>query len=118
MSEEINWKELKDKYSPDIYADLKLKERIAVALEKLASTPVQKIIDRRENKLRVEEEVVQDVNKVYNFKYKDGKNKICQKCNSLISFDDYNKETHPWPTHVNEQGHMIGDGSCPAFKGG
>lgn len=53
--------------------------------------------------------------KVYNYKYKDGNEKHCKKCDGLISFDDYDKETHPYPTHVNNKGLIIGDGSCPLY---
>lgn len=54
-----------------------------------------------------------ELGKVYN--YKDGKNKRCNTCDGLISFDDYNEETHPWPTHVDKKGHIIGNGSCPEY---
>jgi len=58
-----------------------------------------------------------DTGKVYNYKFKNGNDKTCTRCNALVSFDDYNKETHPWPTHVNKEGHIIGDGSCPEYGG-
>jgi len=77
---------------------------------------------------RVEEELITpkkkrgakkiEAGKVYEYHYKDGTEKRCKKCHGLISFDDYNKETHPYPTHVDEDGHMIGDGSCPKYDGG
>ena len=58
-----------------------------------------------------------DTSKVYSYKYKNGSNKTCTRCDGLVSFDDFNKETHPWPTHVSDKGQIIGDGSCPEFGG-
>ena len=33
--------------------------------------------------------------------------KPCQRCGGLISWDGYNKETRPYPLHVDEEGHEI-----------
>ncbi len=57
-----------------------------------------------------------EMGKVYNFKYKNGNDKVCKTCKGLISFDDYNKETHPWPTHVDNKGIIIGAGNCLEYQ--
>ena len=40
--------------------------------------------------------------------------KSCYRCNGLISWDK--KIEGKFPTHVDKEGHIIGDGSCPKFK--
>lgn len=59
-----------------------------------------------------------DTSKVYSYKYADGNKRRCNKCQELLSFDDYDKETHPYGTHVDKEGHIIGDGDCSEFDGG
>ena len=49
----------------------------------------------------------------YNYLGKDGHPYTCNKCNGLISWDK-----HPdvrYPIHVDKEGKIIGDGSCPDF---
>ena len=58
-----------------------------------------------------------DTAKVYNYKYADGSKRRCNKCQELLSFDEYNKETHPYGTHVDKDGHIIGDGECTLWEG-
>ena len=38
----------------------------------------------------------------------------CSICGGLISWDNY--PDPKWPVHVNEKGHVKGDGRCPVFK--
>ena len=49
----------------------------------------------------------------YNFLNKAGEPYICNRCGGLISWDKHPTVRHP--IHVNEQGKIIGDGSCPDF---
>ena len=42
-------------------------------------------------------------------------NKPCNKCNGLISWDGYSKENPTLPIHVDENGFIIEDGSCPEY---
>ena len=42
--------------------------------------------------------------------------KSCRTCGGLISFEDY--PNPKWPIHVDANGYIIGDGSCPDFKKG
>ena len=58
-----------------------------------------------------------DTSKVYSYKYADGSKRRCNKCQELLSFDDYNKEIHPYGTHVDQNGHIIGDGECTLWEG-
>ena len=39
----------------------------------------------------------------------------CNRCNGLISWDDYDKETHPYPTHIDSSGNELPDG-CPEYN--
>ena len=48
-----------------------------------------------------------------NKKYKIS-NKPCRTCGGLISFDDY--PNTKWPIHVDKNGNIMGNGSCPKFK--
>jgi len=41
-------------------------------------------------------------------------NKPCNKCNGLISWDGLDKDNPTPPIHVDENGFLIDDGSCPA----
>ena len=41
--------------------------------------------------------------------------KGCNKCNGKITWDNYDKETHPYPDHINEDGELILDG-CPEYN--
>lgn len=43
-------------------------------------------------------------------------NTICNKCNGLISWDDFDKQTHPFSTHVDGKGKIIDDGDCPVWR--
>ena len=38
--------------------------------------------------------------------------KGCNSCGGDITWDNYSKETHPYPDHVNEQGELI---DCPDY---
>ena len=38
--------------------------------------------------------------------------KGCNSCNGNITWDNYNKETHPYPDHVNERGELV---DCPDY---
>ena len=42
-------------------------------------------------------------------------NKPCNKCNGLISWDEYSKENPTLPIHVDENGLIIEDGTCPEY---
>lgn len=59
-----------------------------------------------------------DTSKVYNYKFADGKTRTCNKCHEFLSFDDYHRETHPYGTHVDKDGHIIGVGGCSEWDGG
>ena len=52
--------------------------------------------------------------KVYNFM---GKNApyTCSKCGGLISWDLRPERVHP--LHVDKEGHILGNGDCPAWGG-
>ena len=39
----------------------------------------------------------------------------CKKCGGVITWDNYDKETHPYPDHINEDGELIIDG-CPEYN--
>ena len=58
-----------------------------------------------------------DTSKVYNYRYTDGRERRCNKCQELLSFDDFNRETHPYGTHVDKDGHIVGDGECTLWEG-
>ena len=49
----------------------------------------------------------------YNFLNQHGKPYICKQCGGIISWDKYPDVKHP--IHVNDQGKIQGDGSCPNF---
>ena len=38
--------------------------------------------------------------------------KGCNRCGGKITWDKYDKETHPYPDHVNEDGKLI---DCPEY---
>ena len=59
-----------------------------------------------------------DTARTYNYKFADGKARTCNKCQGFLSFDDYHRETHPYGTHVDKDGHIIGDGGCSEWDGG
>lgn len=42
-------------------------------------------------------------------------NKPCNKCNGLISWDGFDKESPTPPIHVDESGFLIDDGTCPEY---
>ena len=48
--------------------------------------------------------------------HKQGKYKIadkgCNKCGGKITWDNYNKETQPYPDHVDEDGNLM---DCPNY---
>lgn len=73
-----------------------------------AETPKEKIIKKVKGSKKIE------LGKVYDFRRKDGKELICDKCDGLISWDDYPNPKHP--IHVDKNGHIIGDGSCPEWE--
>jgi hypothetical protein len=54
-----------------------------------------------------------DMDDRYNYLNKTGQPYTCNTCHGLISWDKYPDVKHP--IHVNEQGKIIGDGSCPDF---
>lgn len=56
-----------------------------------------------------------EMGKVYNYKGKDGTPYTCNKCGGLISWDE--RPTRLYPMHVDEEGHIVGDGDCPMFGG-
>jgi len=39
--------------------------------------------------------------------------KGCNKCGGKITWDNYDKETHPYPDHVDEDGKLI---DCPEYN--
>ena len=39
--------------------------------------------------------------------------KGCNRCNGKITWDLYDKETHPYPDHIDEDGSII---DCPEYK--
>ena len=56
-----------------------------------------------------------EMGKVYNYKGKDGTPYTCNKCGGLISWDD--RPTRLYPMHVDEEGHIVGDGDCSKWGG-
>lgn len=55
-----------------------------------------------------------NINEIKVIKYEVGK-KPCQRCGGKITWDNYNKETHPYPDHLDEDGEIIPSG-CPEYK--
>ena len=49
----------------------------------------------------------------YSYLDKAGEPHICNRCNGFISWDKYPGVKHP--IHVDKEGKIIGDGSCPNF---
>ena len=39
----------------------------------------------------------------------------CKRCGGTITWDNYDKEKHPYPDHLDENGDIIPEG-CPAYK--
>ena len=56
-----------------------------------------------------------EMGKVYNYKKKDGTPTTCSRCGGLISWDD--RPERIYPMHVDDKGHIVGDGDCPMFGG-
>lgn len=56
-----------------------------------------------------------EMGKVYDYMKKDGTPLTCDRCGGLISWDD--RPQRVYPMHVDEEGHIVGDGDCPNFGG-
>ena len=41
--------------------------------------------------------------------------KGCNRCGGKITWDNYDKEQHPFPDHLDEEGNII---DCPEYKPG
>jgi len=71
-------------------------------------------IDRELPKHREDPEVEKRVQEENERKYKISKNP-CKKCGMAISWDGYDRNNPTPPIHVDSDGYMLGDGSCPSY---
>ena len=56
-----------------------------------------------------------EMGRTYNYRYADGRTKQCKTCGERISFDDFSASNR-LPVHVDEEGKIIGDGTCQEWE--
>lgn len=86
-----------------------IKDRILVRKE-VITNEAENLPIKKPNAPKIE------MGKVYNYKKKDGTPTTCDRCGGLISWDD--RPERIYPMHVDDKGHIVGDGDCPMFGGG
>ena len=109
-----------DENSISVYQFYKLSflGHIAQSLKTIESYIIKEITEPVVEKVLTKSSyIAPNTNKKYNYKRKDGSNNTCRKCGGIISWDDYDKVNHPYPTHVDEDGNIMGDGGCPEYGG-
>jgi hypothetical protein len=78
-------------------------EEIEIEKSENQETPKQKILKKVKGAKKIDQKRV----------YK-AAGTLCKKCGGIISWDDF--PDNKYPVHIDEEGHIIGDGSCPEYE--